>query len=295
MNGLLRLFSLLIFAIVAEECSREKGNCCEQGLANDKLGYEHFSHAEHISCGGKIGFTATIKSPVLPQASESQYPNYCHCVWTVGSGLDGVVANLSISISHLNIESIDQKCEGDFLRITSSGGTSTIKDKICGNQLINQIKRTVTLPVSIIFNSDLDMQAFSGFTLKSKIVPDAEGNAGKTARMVDDIDEEPKSANVGAVVGILVVVIVVMASAIYILVRRNQKLRMESDGPPTLELADLHSDRPSGMYATENIYEELDVRTDLIRTESKDSIAEEKAAAQNSMRELPPIPDESEN
>ena len=125
----------------------------------------------------------------------------------------------------------------------------------------------VSLPVSIIFNSDLDMKAFSGFTLKSKIVPEAEGNAGKTARMVDEAEEEPKSANVGAIVGILVVVIVVMASAIYILLRRNQKLRMEN--PPTLELADLHNERPGGMYATENIYEELDVRTDLIPTESQ--------------------------
>jgi hypothetical protein len=48
---------------------------------------------------------------------------------------------------------------------------------------------------------------------------------------------------------------------------------------------------------TENVYEILDhsARDEsvLLRTESQDSIAQEKLAAQNSMRELPDLPTEN--
>ena len=74
----------------------------------------------------------------------------------------------------------------------------------------------------------------------------------------------PEKANIGLIIGIMILVIVAMSSVIYVLCQRNKRLKLEARGPPPLELADV------GMYATENIYESLpDVSSTLLRTESK--------------------------
>ena len=117
--------------------------------------------------------------------------------------------------------------------------------------------------------SDLDHKAYRGFVLEYSVVPDAPtgDSGGQTLRIKQTATEEPEppKANVGLIIGIMILVIVSMASAIYILCRRNKRLKLEARGPPPLELADIGN----GMYAQENIYEELDVNSTLIRTESQ--------------------------
>jgi hypothetical protein len=176
----------------------------------------------------------------------------------------------------------------------SSGTTeySILKPLECStaSSLVNFIiiDRRVQLPVIIKFTSDEAVEHSSGFKIEYSVVPDDSSVAPALSgeiRTSAGAESKKSSAPTGLIIGFLLIAIVALVAFIVHKKRKQTKERgMDGMEMPTLT-------------PTENVYEILDhsARDEsvLLRTESQDSIAQEKLAAQNSMRELPDLPTEN--